>query len=170
MKWANVFPYICGYERLGDQIRLYVEGTTPQPNFGLSRGRRSSLFHLYGGADVESLLSWLARNRAWQALRVPPEYRTEWGVRAVLLASDWNSGEASGLFLFARTRAVNDDHHRERLQREVRWLISMVLENPVRDGEFSDLQFLEDVINAAPAGVELATPAQVVDGFFGSAG
>jgi hypothetical protein len=50
----------------------------------------------------------------------------------------------------------------------VRLLLAMVLENPVREGEFEDLQFLEDVINSAPAGNELATPAQVVDAFFGA--
>jgi hypothetical protein len=25
MNWASVFPHACGYERMGDQIRLYVE-------------------------------------------------------------------------------------------------------------------------------------------------
>lgn len=95
-----------------------------------------------------------------------PEYRPQWGARAILLASDWNSGEALGLFRFAGTRVIHDDAHRQQLQREVRLLIAMALENPVRDGEFEELQFLEDVIDSAPAGTELATPAQVVDTFF----
>ncbi len=168
MNWANVFLCACGYERIGDQVRVYVERADPQPNFHRQRGERSSLFHLYAGQEAEAILVWLARNRAWQCLRVPPEYRPEWGARAVLLASDWHSGEVSGLFQFAGTRAIHDDAHRHQLQREVRLLIAMVLENPVRRGEFEDLQFLEDVIDSAPAGNELATPAQVVDAFFGA--
>lgn len=168
MNWANVFLQICGYEQIGDQVRLYVESAYPQPSFNRQRGMRSPLFHLYDGRDAEAILAWLAHNRAWQCLRVPPEYCPEWGARAILLASDWHSGEASGLFRLASTRVIHDDAHRHQLQREVRLLIAMVLENPVRDGEFADLSFLEDVVNAAPAGNELATPAQVVDAFFGA--
>ncbi|MFO0824804.1 MAG: hypothetical protein U0792_17080 [Gemmataceae bacterium] len=121
---------------------------------------------MYAGPDAEAILAWLARNRAWQSLRMAPEYRPEWGARAIRLASDWQSGESSGLFQFAGTRAIHDDGHRQQLQREVRLLLTMVLENPVRNGEFEELQFLEDVIDTAPVGSELATPAQVVDTFF----
>ena len=46
----------------------------------------------------------------------------------------------------------------------------MVVENPVRDNEFEELQTLADAISAAQLGIELATTAEVVDGFFGSAG
>lgn len=168
MNWANVFGCACGYERVGEQVRVYVESAEPKPTFNLLRGRRAELFHLYAGPDAEAILAWLARNRAWQSLRVAPEYRPEWGARAILLATDWHSGEASGLFRFAGTRVIHDDAHRQQLQREVRLLLAMVLENPVRDGEFEDLQFLEDVIDAAPVGSELATPTQVVDTFFGA--
>lgn len=168
MNWANVLACSCGYEQIGEQVRVYVESAEPQPSFNRQRGARSALFHLYAGRDAEDLCAWLARNRAWQSLRVAPEYRPEWGERAILLASDWNSGEASALFRFAGTRAIHDVNHRRQLQREVRWLISAVLENPVRDGEFEDLLFLEDVINSAPVGAELTTPAQVVDAFFGA--
>lgn len=168
MNWVNVLACSCGYERVGEQVRVYVESAEPQPSFNRQRGARSALFHLYAGRDAEALLAWLARNRAWQSLRVAPEYRPEWGARAILLASDWNSGEASGLFRFATTRAIHDYSHRQQLQREVRLLLAMVLENPVREGEFEDLQFLEDVIDTAPVGSELATPSQVVDTFFGA--
>lgn len=168
--WA-VFPTICGYERVGrDQLRLYVESVTPQPNFSRQRGERSPLFHLYAGADAHAVLSWLDRNRAWQCLRVPPVFTTDLGVRAVLSAADWNSGEGSALFTLARTRVIESADHRQRLQREVRLLIEMVLENPVRPGEFWELQALEDAINAAPLGVELAATAEVVNAFFGSEG
>lgn len=171
MNLWEVFPLICGYERVGlDQVRLYVEGPTPVPNFTRQRGVRTPLFHLYAGRDAEAILAWLDRNRAWQCLRVPPLYTPEQGVRAVLLASNWHSGVGSAMFRLARTRMIADDLHRERLRFDVRLLIGMVLENPVRDGEFEELQTLEDAINAAPLGVELATTGEVVDGFFGSAG
>jgi hypothetical protein len=168
MNWVNVFGNACGYEQIGDQVRVYVESADPKPSFNRHQGVRSALFHLYAGSDAEAILAWLARNRAWQSLRVAPEYCPEWGAKAVLLAFDWNSGEATGMFRFATTRTINDVNHRRQLQREVRWLISAVLENPVRDGEFEDLLFLEDVINSAPVGAELTTPAQIVDAFFGA--
>jgi hypothetical protein len=74
------------------------------------------------------------------------------------------------MLCLARTRMIADETHRDRLQCEVRLLIEMVLENPVRDNEFEELQTLEDAINTAPVGVELATTAEIVDCFFGSAG
>jgi hypothetical protein len=170
MNLWNIFPLVAGYERVGDQVRLYVEGPKPAPSFTRRRGVRTALFHLYEGQDAQDILAWLDRNRVWQVMRVPPPYTPELGLRAVLLASDWQGGSGSAMHALARTRAVADDAHRERLQFEVRFLIELVLENPVRDGEFEDFQTLEDAINTAPLGVELATTAEVVDGFFGSAG
>lgn len=170
MDMWKVFPLIVGYEVVGNEVRLYVDGPTPQPSFTRQRGKRTPLFHLYAGRDAEAVLAWLDRNRAWQVMRVPPPFTRELGVRAVLLASDWHGGFGSSLLALARTRMIADDAHRERLQREVRLLIEMVLENPVRDGEFAELQTLEDALNVAPLGVELATTAEVVDGFFGTAG
>lgn len=166
----KVFPLVAGYERIGDEVRLYVEGPTPQPSFTRQRGKRTPLFHLYSGDDAVEVMAWLDRNRAWQVMRVTPPYTPTLGVRAVLLASNWHGGGGSALLALARTRRIADDAHRERLRQEVRLLIEMTLENPVRDGEFTELQTLEDGINAAPLGVELATAAEVVDGFFGSAG
>lgn len=170
MNLWQVFPLIVGYERIGDQVKLYVDGPTPQPSFNRRRGVRTPFFHLYAGRDAEAVLAWLDQNRAWQVMRVPPPYTPEQGVRAVLLASNWHGGFGSAMLRFARTRMIADDTQRERLQHEVRLLIGMVLENPVRAGEFEELQTLEDAINTAPLGVELATTAEVVDGFFGSAG
>jgi hypothetical protein len=170
MGWESVFVFVCGYEQVDGQLRLYVESANPQPSFDRQQGMRSPLFRLYTGGDAESILAWLDRHRTAQCLRVPPEYRPEWGARAVLLASDWHCGAASALFRFAETRTIHDDDHRLRLQREVRLLIASVLENPVRPGEFEDLQFLEDTVNSASVGVELATPVQIVDAFFGTSG
>jgi hypothetical protein len=170
MNWWSVFPFVCGFERVGDQVRLYVDGPTPTPSFDRRQGVRSPLFRLYSGQDAESILAWLAQNRAWQVLRVPPPFTLERGVRAVLFAFDWHCGEGSALCRFARTRLIADAAHRQRLQHEVRLLIGSVLENPVRDGELQELQAIEDVVNAAPVGVELAGTADVVDAYFGSAG
>ena len=168
MNLWKIFPSICGYERIGDQVRLYVDGPTPQPNFTRRRGVRTALFRLHAGRDAEDILAWLDRNRAWQVMRVSPPYSPELGIRAVLLATDWRGGSA--MLDLARSRKIADAAHRERLQREVRLLIEMVLDNPVRDGEFGELQELEDAINAAPLGIELATAAELVDGFSGTPG
>lgn len=170
MNMWDIFPLIVGYERFGDQVRLYVEGPTPEPSFTRRRGVRTPLFRLYSGQDAEEILAWLGKYRAWQVLRVAPPYSPEQGVRAVMLASNWHGGVGSAMLCLARTRMIADETHRERLQFEVRLLIEMVMENPVRDNEFEELQTLEDAINSAPVGVELATTAEIVDGFFGSAG
>ena len=171
MNLWEVFPLICGYERVGhDQLRLYVEGVTPVPSFTRRQGVRSQLFRLYSGPDAQVVLAWLDRNRAWQCLRVPPPFTREQGVRAVLAASEWQGGDGSGLCRLARTRMIADDAQRERLRREVRLLIEMVLENPVRDGEFGELQNFEDAINTAPLGVELTTTGEVMDASFGTVG
>jgi hypothetical protein len=170
MNWWSVFPFVCGYECVGDQVRLYVDGPSPTLSFTRQQGVRTPLFRLYSGQDAESILKWLALNRAWQVLRVPPPFTPERGVRAILAASEWCCGEGSALALLARTRMIVSDDHRHRLQQEVSLLIGSILENPVRDGEFQELQGIEDVVNAAPTGVELATSAEVVDAYFGSAG
>ncbi len=169
VRLESLFPLISGYEDVGGGLRLYVEGPTPTPSLTRSRGVRTPLFHLFTGADAEEITAWLARNRAWQCLRVPPAYRRERGVRAVLVASEWHCGEASALFAFSRDRVIADDAHRLRLQREVRVLIASVIENPVKDGELQDLQLVEDVVNVAPLGVEVASTAEVVTAFFESA-
>lgn len=168
MNWSHLFPSVCGYEVLGGQVRLYLDWPTPTVNLNRRRGERTPLFRLYGAGDAESILEWLAQNKAWQVLRIPPSLTPARGVRAVLAASDWHSGDSSALFAFARTRKIADEPHRQRLQSEIRLLIGMVIENPVRDGELRELQSIEDVMNVAPIGIELVTPAQVVDGFFGS--
>lgn len=170
MNLWETFPLIVGYELIGDRVKLYVEGPTPVPSFTRRRGVRTPLFHLHAGRDAEEIMEWLDVNRAWQVMRVPPPYTTELGVRAVLLAANWHGGSGSAMLALARTRAIADDAHRERLRHEVRLLVEMALENPVRDGEFAELQTLEDAINTAPLSVELATAAEVVDGFFGTAG
>ena len=167
MNFEAVFPFVSGYEHLGDVTRLYGDGPMPTASFTRHRGVRTPLFRLLAGEDAQAARAWLARNRAWQVLRVPPPYTPERSVRAVLIADEWHSGEGTALNEFAQTRRVADLAHRERLQREIRWLIGSALENPVRAGDFEELQLLEDVIHTAPLGVELATPSELLDAFFG---
>ena len=114
MRWETVFALICGYEQIGDQLRLYLDGPLPEPCFTRSRGVRAPLFHLYAGQDAEAIWTWLARNRAWQCLRVPPEYTAEQGVQAVLIASEWHCGELSAMFRFARSRTIRSEADRDR--------------------------------------------------------
>jgi hypothetical protein len=168
MNLWSLFSVICGFEVIGDRVRLYVNSPKPAPNFDRVRGERSCLFYLFAGDDATAIIDWLNKHRAWQVLRVPPPFTTKLGASALLAAADWHAGEGSALCLLAHTRVIADDAHRERLRREVRHLLSMVLENPVRDGEFETLRTLEDAINAAPLGVELATSAEVVNEFFGA--
>lgn len=168
MDWWRVFPFITGYEQVGDQVRLYLDGPTPTANFDRQRGVKTHLFRLYGGGDAASIMAWLSKNKAWQVLRVPKQLTPQAGVQAVLVASEWHSGEGSALLQFARSRVIADDAHRLHLQRDVSLLIVSVIENPVRDGELGDLQAVEDVINVAPLGVEVASTAEVVNAYFGA--
>lgn len=170
MNWWSIFPFVAGYEFVGDHVRLYIDWPTPTASFDRPRGERRPLFRLYAGRDADSIRTWLSQNKAWQCLRVPPPFTRERGVRAVLAASEWHSGGGSGLLRFARDRMIEDEAHRRRLQNEVRLLIHSVIENPVRQGELQELQAIEDVVHVAPAGVELVSVGEVIDAFFGSAG
>jgi hypothetical protein len=164
----RLFPMICGYEIAGDRVRLYVDSPTPLPLFTRERGVHSCLFYLFAGDDAATIIEWLDKYRAWQVLRVAPPFTARLGAGALLTAADWHAGEGSALWLLARTRVIADDAHRDRLRREVRHLLELVLENPLHAGEFESLRTLEDAINAAPLAVELATAAEVVDHFFGA--
>lgn len=166
----ELFPLIAGYECVNGQLRLYVDSPRPELSFTRCRGTRTPLFRLYSGADAEEIMRWLAHNRVWQCLRIPPPHSRERGIRAVLLASDWHCGEASALFRLARTRHIRDEAHREQLQREVRFLIESVLEHPVREGELEELHLIEDLVHVAPTDVELATITEIVEMFFGVRG
>ncbi|MBY0459314.1 MAG: hypothetical protein K2V38_18450, partial [Gemmataceae bacterium] len=74
----------------------------------------------------------------------------------------------SALSDFARDRVIRDEATRVRLRTEVEWLVQMVLENPVRAGELGELHDIQDVVNAGPVGVELATVGEVIEAFFGA--
>ena len=156
-----LFLFVAGYEKVADDgYRLYVTGPIPKPQLSRRVGERTPLFHLFAGEDARRVESWLARNRAWMCLRVPTYDRAK-GVRAVLTAGRWRGGDGSAISDFARNRLIRDDEHRGRLRREVELLVGMVLGNPVKKGELEELHELQDVANAAPAGVELRTPAEV---------
>ena len=161
-----LFVYVAGYEKVADdQYRLYVTGPVPKPQLHRRVGERTQLFHLFAGEDATRVEAWLARNRAWMCLRVPT-YTREKGVRAVLAADRWRGGDGSALSDFARDRTIRDRDHQTRLACEVEWMVNMVLENPVRAGELAELHDIQDVVNAGPVGVELATTAEVVAAYF----
>jgi hypothetical protein len=162
-----LFVYVAGYEKVADdQYRLYVTGPMPKPQLNRRVGERTCLFHLFAGEDATRVEAWLAQHRAWQCLRVPTFDRAK-GVRAVLAADRWRGGDGSAMSDLGRDRSIRDEAHRSRLRGEVEWMIQMVLENPVRQGELDDLHVIQDVANAGPVGVELATAAEVIEAFFG---
>ena len=67
-----LFLYVAGYEKVADdQYRLYVTGPVPKPQLHRRVGERMPLFHLFAGPDAERIEAWLARNPAWQCLRIP---------------------------------------------------------------------------------------------------
>lgn len=166
MELDILFVYVAGYKKVGDQYRLYVTGPIPKPQLNRRVGERTQLFHLFAGEDATRIEAWLSRNRAWMCLRVPTYDRAK-GVLAVLAADRWRGGDGSALSDFARDRTIRDRDHQTRLAREVEWMVNMVLENPVRAGELAELHDIQDVVNAGPVGVELATTGEVVAAYFG---
>ncbi len=157
-----LFVFVAGYEKTADdQYRLYVTGPVPRPQLNRRVGERTPLFHLFAGSDAGRVEAWLARNRAWQCVRVPT-YTRDKGVRAVMTASRWRGGDGSATSDLASDRLIRDDGHRERLRREVELLVGMVLGNPVRKGELEELHELQDIVNAAPLATELCSVAEVV--------
>lgn len=166
MDLDSLFMYAAGYERVGDQYRLYVTGPVPQPQLHRRVGERTPLFHLFAGEDAARIEAWLTTHRAWMGLRVPTYDRAK-GVRAVLAADRWRGGDGSALSDLGRDRTIRDEAHRTRLRSEVECLVNMVLENPVREGELAELHDLQDAVNAGPVGVELATAAEVIEAYFG---
>lgn len=151
----------CGFEDDGEHVRVYVDCPRPAVSFTRDRGVRTPLFHLLAGEEADAFRRWLSQNRAWECLRVPPAYTRDRGVRAIRIAFDWHSGGGSPLYQFASTRSIRDEAHRERAYRDVGHCITSVIENPVSENEYADLRLLAEVILTAPAGVELATAAEV---------
>ena len=156
-----LFLYVAGYEKVADdQYRLYVTGPVPKPQLHRRVGERMPLFHLFAGPDAERIEAWLARNRAWQCLRIPT-YDRKKGVRAVLTADRWRVGDGSAISDLGRDRLIRDEDQRKRLRNEVELLVGMVLGNPVRPGELEELHELQDVVNAAPLDTELCPAVEV---------
>jgi len=156
-----LFLYVAGYEKVADdQYRLYVTGPVPKPQLHRRVGERMPLFHLFAGPDAERIEAWLARNRAWQCLRIPT-YDRKKGVRAVLTADRWRGGDGSAISDLGRDRLIRDEDQRKRLRNEVELLVVMVLGNPVRPGELEELHELQDVVNAAPLDTELCPAVEV---------
>lgn len=144
-----------GFEDDGEHVRFFLDSPTPEVSFTRDHGVRTSLFHLFGGDDARRFREHLARHRCWEVMRVPPAYTPERGAAAVLIAARWHSGRHSSLFVFAATRRVRDEEHREQLWRATAHLIAPVLENPVNDREYPDLTLLREVIDTAPLATDL---------------
>lgn len=168
MDLDTLFMYASGYEQVADdQYRVYVDGPVPTPQLNRRVGQRTLLFHVFAGEDAGRVEAWLARHRACMCLRVPI-FTREKGITAVLAADRWRGGDGSALSEFARDRTIRDEAHRRRLRGEVEMLVNMVLENPVREGELAELHDIQDVVNAGPVGVELATAGEVIGAYFGA--
>lgn len=150
----------CGFEDDGEHIRFFLESPTPKPSLKWERGVRTELFHLFGGDEAQAIRNYLNRHRCWGVMRVPPDYTRERGVAAICTAARWHSGRYSPLSLFATDRRILDEEHREQLRRAVRYLIASVLENPVHENDYTDLDLLRQVIETAPGGAELCTDAE----------
>lgn len=147
----------CGFEDDGEFIRFYLDSPTPDVSFTRDRGARTDLFHLFGGDDARTIREYLARHKCWGVLRVPPPYTPERGDAAVRVAGRWHSGRHSPLYLFAADRRVRDEEHRGQLRRAVGFLIASVLENSVRESDYTDLDLLRQVIETAPVATDIGT-------------
>mgnify|MGYP000857568993 FL=1 len=145
----------CGFEDDGEHVRFFLDSPTPEVSFTRERGVRTDLFHLFGGDEAQAIREYLARHKCWGVLRVPPPYTPERGDAAVRVAVRWHSGRFSPLYLFAADRRVRDEEHRDQLRRAVGFLIASVLENPVRESDYTDLDLLRQVIETAPVATDL---------------
>jgi hypothetical protein len=153
---------VCeGFQEDGENFKFYVTGPNPEPSFDRERGVRTSLFHLVSGEDAVAVRRFLTTHRCWEVMRVPPAYTRERGIAAIRVAGHWHSGQRSPLYLFASTRTIHGDGHREQLRREVNALVGSVLENPVSESEFPALTLLREIVNTAPLNVELCTAREI---------
>jgi hypothetical protein len=153
-----------GFEDDGRQIRFFLDSPTPGVSLTRERGVRTPLFHLCAGDDADAVREYLARHRCWDVMRVPPAFTPERGAAALRIAGRWHSGRHSPLYLFADSRRIRDEEHRDQLRRATEYMIASVLENPVRDHEYeyADLTLLREVIDTAPLATELCPAAEVV--------
>jgi hypothetical protein len=146
-----------GFEDDGEYVRFFLDSPTPVPSLTRERGVRTDLFHLFGGDDAERFREYLARHRCWDVMRIPPPFSPERGAAAVRVAGRWHAGRYSPMYLFASTHRVRDQEHRDQLRRAVGFLIASVLENPVRESDYTDLDLLRQVIETAPVATDLGT-------------
>lgn len=147
----------CGFEDDGEFIRFFLDSPTPEVSLTREHGVRTDLFHLFGGEDARTIREYLARHRCWGVMRIPPPYTPERGVAAVRVADRWHSGRHSPLYLFAADRRIRDEEHRGQLRRAVSYLTASVLENPVRESDYTDLDLLRQVIETAPVATDIGT-------------
>jgi len=156
-----LFLFAAGFEQSGDgQFIVYFDGPVPRPAPARLYGIRTAYSCTPAGEEAQLVKAWLAANPARQRMRVPAYTRAR-GVRAVLVTSGYNCGVGSALHGFARDRLVREEQHRERLQSEIERVLGAALGGVFGDGEWNDLQALEDTINAGPVGFEAATAPEL---------
>lgn len=161
MDIERLFLICCGFEDDGQEIRLFLEGPNPSPNYDRAEGKRSNLFYLFSSHEAEAIRAWLSTRKAWHVLRVPPPYTKEGGIEALRIARSWATGRGSPLLQLASERRIRGEEHRADLRAEVNALIGDVIENPVHRHEYTDLSLLREIIATAPLNVELATAREV---------
>lgn len=161
MNVEHLLMTCCGFEDDGEQVRFYIDSPEPAPSLRRECGVCSNLFRLFGGGEAQAFRDYLARHRCWDVMRVPPPYTRDRGIPAIRTAARWHSGRFSPLHLFATARCIRDEEHRRQLRRAVGFLVASVLENPVHDHYYPDLNLLRQVIETAPLDTELCTAADV---------
>ena len=149
-----------GFEDDGEHVRFFLDGPNPEPSLKRERGVRTELFHLFGGNEAKAIRDYLSRKRCWDVMAVPPDYDKSRGIAALQVAARWHSGRWSPMYLFAADRRIRGEEDRSQLRRAVRYLIASVLENPVHDHDYTDLNLLRQVIETAPLDTELCTVAE----------
>ena len=150
-----------GFDDDGREVRFFLDGPNPELSVTRERPVRTELFHLFGGDEARTIREYLARHRCWDVMRVPPDYTRDRGIAAVRTAGRWHSGRHSPLYLFAAERRIRDEEHRDQLRRATKYLIASVLENPVNEHDYPDLDLLRQVTETAPLDAELCTAAEV---------
>lgn len=161
MDVGRLFSICCGYADDGQEFRLFLEGPNPTPSFDRDRPKKTNLFYLFSGKEADAIRAWLSTRKAWHILKVPESYSKDRGITAIRIARSWSGGPTSPLFLFASARRIDGEGHRNRLRAEVHALIGDVIENPTNPQEYPDLVLLREVIESAPANIELATIREV---------
>src|ERR1700722_17293993 len=98
MDIQQLFLVCCGFEDDGKSIKFHLDSPNPQPSLTREQGVRTPFFRLFSGPDAEAIRHWLRGRRAWDVMRVPPDYTKERGITAIRIAGQWHTGQNSALY------------------------------------------------------------------------